>query len=169
MIIVLTGPESCGKTQLSEQLSAHLKFPIVREHARSYLQSMHSGLHYKPSDLLQLLNLQLASEEGATQLILDTDILTLIIWWREKYGPVPAIFQHAMKSQSPRHYLLCAPDLAWQPDPLRENSSDRQRLFDVYQRELVLRNLPFNVVRGFGQSRFDCALAALENVPASAL
>ena len=162
MIIVITGPESCGKTQLAEQLSAELSLPVIHENARSYIQSIASNPHYKPSDLVELLKLQLILEEGADNRILDTDLLTLIIWWREKYGPVPAIFQAAMRSQSPRHYLLCAPDIAWQPDPLRENPSDRERLFELYQHELELRNLPFDVVCGIGQSRLDCALTVLE-------
>ncbi len=166
MIIVLTGPESCGKTQLAEELSVQLNLPVVHEHARAYLHSKDAKPHYQPSDLVELVKLQLLSEEGANSLILDTDLLTLIIWWREKYGPVPDIFQHAMRSQRPRHYLLCAPDIAWQPDPLRENRNDRARLFEVYQRELELRKLPFDVVHGVGPSRTNCAMTALENVRA---
>ena len=162
VIIVLTGPESCGKTQLAEQLSVRLSLPVVAEHARNYLQSMPPGWQYKPSDLIALVKLQQASEEGAHNLILDTDLLTLIIWWREKYGPVPAVFQDAMQCQSPRHYLLCAPDIVWQPDPLRENPLDRERLFEIYQHELRVRDLPFDVVHGIGQKRLDCAIAALE-------
>jgi hypothetical protein len=34
--------------------------------------------------------------------ILDTDLLTLTIWWQEKYGPVPALFNEAWSSQLPR-------------------------------------------------------------------
>lgn len=166
MIIVLTGPESSGKTQLAEALSRQLNLPVVREHARSFLQPRASKPHYQPSDLIQLLELQTRSEEGAHSLILDTDALTLIIWWREKYGPVPEIFQHTMRTQLPRHYLLCAPDLVWQPDPLRENPHDRERLFALYERELTLRGLSFDVVLGVGQSRIDSALAALAKRPA---
>ena len=166
MIIVLTGPESSGKTQLAEALSRQLNLPVVREHARSFLQPGASYTHEQPSDLIQLLELQTRSEEGAHSLILDTDVLSLIIWWREKYGPVPEIFQHTMRTQLPRHYLLCAPDLVWQPDPLRENPHDRERLFALYERELTLRGLSFDVVLGVGQSRIDSALAALAKRPA---
>lgn len=167
MIIVLTGPESCGKTQLAEALSRQLNLPVVHEHARNFLQPRASKPDYQPSDLIQLLELQMNSEQRPGSLILDTDILTLIIWWREKYGPVPEIFQHTMSTQLPRHYLLCAPDLAWQPDPLRENPHDRERLFAVYERELTLRGLSFDVVHGVGQSRLDSALAALKKMPAN--
>lgn len=159
MIIVVTGPESCGKSTLCSALGAHLDMPVIDEPARAYMQSKSN---YQPSDLLNLLDLQIAAEKKASQLILDTDLLTLIIWWREKYGPVPAAFQTAMKTQSPRQYLLCAPDIQWHPDPLRENPHDRERLFDVYQRELEGRKLPFNVIEGAGDSRLECALAALK-------
>ena len=168
MIIALTGPESCGKTQLAEQLSVQLGLPIVYENARTYLYKGQPKPHYQPSDLVALLKLQIACEEGVYSCVLDTDLLTLIIWWREKYGPIPDIFQTAFKSQTPRHYLLCEPDIAWQPDVLRENPHDRKRLFEVYQRELKLRNLPYDVVRGDGRNRFDCAVVALKKVPAKA-
>ena len=168
MIIALTGPESCGKTQLAEQLSVQLNLPIVYEHARTYLQKIQPKRHYQPSDLVALLKLQIACEAGVDSCVLDTDLLTLIIWWREKYGPIPDIFQTAMKSQTPRHYLLCEPDIAWQPDVLRESPHDRKRLFKVYQRELELRNLPYDVVRGDGRNRFDFAVAALDKIPAKA-
>ena len=35
--IVLTGPESCGKTELANQLSEQLSVPCVPEIARDYL------------------------------------------------------------------------------------------------------------------------------------
>ena len=32
--------------------------------------------------------------------------------------------------------MLCRPDIAWKPDPLRENRNNRMELFEMYLKEL---------------------------------
>ena len=49
-IVVITGPESCGKTTLARQLADRWKAPLVSEAARDYLQGKDS---YQKSDLLE--------------------------------------------------------------------------------------------------------------------
>ncbi|HAL42009.1 MAG TPA: hypothetical protein DCP57_06155 [Gammaproteobacteria bacterium] len=161
MDIVITGPESSGKSTLAAWLSQRLGLPLQQEEARSYLGGQ-SG--YLPSDLIRIQERQsqremaLADAPGA---ILDTDILTLMIWWREKYGPLPILFNDAWHRRSPRVYLLCRPDIPWEPDPLRENPLDRDRLFDLYQYEMRLRQVPYRIVQGDGEDRLLGALAGL--------
>jgi nicotinamide riboside kinase len=159
MMIVTTGPESCGKSVLAKLLSAELKLPLIEEYARTYLAT---GFTYQPSDLLKLMELQISSEKALVSGVLDTDLLTLLIWWREKYGPVPDCLRNAMLNQADRHYLLCAPDIDWRPDPLRENPADRARLFDIYISELEGRNLSFSIIRGVGARRLSNALDAIK-------
>lgn len=50
-IIVITGPESSGKTTLANQLSAYWKVPLVKEVARDYLKEIYS---YQQHDLLEI-------------------------------------------------------------------------------------------------------------------
>ena len=99
-----------------------------------------------------------------TDVILDTDLLTLIIWWQEKYGPVPRAYPTQWQRQIPRRYLLCRPDIPWQHDPQRENSTDRDRLFARYQLELSKRQCHFTVCHGTEHERLEQALAAIQNL-----
>jgi hypothetical protein len=44
-------------------------------------------------------------------------------------------------------YLLCYPDLPWEPDPVRENPTIREYLFDWYEREVQALGVPYYIVR----------------------
>ena len=166
MIWVLSGPESSGKSTLANQLSAHLGWPVFPELARQHLEHQISTTkdleyRYKPSDLLYLLQQQLLIEQSIIQsdnVLLDTDLLTLIVWWQEKYGPLPAPFQYAWRTQQPRVHLLCQPDLPWQADPLRENPRDREHLFERYLEQLTQRGCLYGLCRGKGKNRLQSAL-----------
>ena len=67
-----------------------------------------------------------------------------------------------LKSRNIDLYLLPDIDLPWQPDPLREHPDKRKELFNLYLDELKKRNLPFEIVNGFGQQRLANAVNAYE-------
>ena len=164
LIVVCTGPESSGKTTLAQALAAHLKVPLVREQARDYL----STPRYVPTDILNIAARQVAAERDArvqaSLACADTDLQVLYIWWQERFGPAPSALARAYATQSPRLYLLCRPDLPWQADPLRENPNDRDRLFELYRRDLSARELNFAIVEGQGQARVEQALGSVAGV-----
>jgi len=168
VIWVLTGSECSGKTSLAQQLHTYLGWPLVPELARGYLNERYAksgNYRYRPSDLLALAAMQERTEaQLGTDAILDTDLLTLIIWWQEKYGPVPRAYPTQWQRQIPRRYLLCRPDIPWQHDPQRENSTDRDRLFARYQLELSKRQCHFTVCHGTEHERLEQALAAIQNL-----
>jgi nicotinamide riboside kinase len=170
VIFVVTGPESSGKSTLTKALADRLDWPMFPELARAYLQDraeVDGQSYYRPSDLLTLAAQQQALEETWTfdeHWVLDTDLLTLLIWWQEKYGPAPEAFQLGWAKQARRHYLLCEPDLPWVADPLRENPHDRQRLLQCYRQELIQRNCSFSICSGIGPSRLEGALAAIGQI-----
>ena len=170
MILVLTGPECSGKSSLAAQLHAHLDWPLLPELARAYLDDRYaqSGIYrYRPSDLLNLASMQRQAEAlkcNKDDAILDTDLLTLIVWWQEKFGPVPRQLSSQWQCQATRRYLLCKPDMPWQPDPQRENPSDRDRLYALYEAELSNRGCKYSICEGNEQARLAQALTAIKSV-----
>ncbi len=161
MHICITGPESSGKTALSRRLAEALERPVLTEASREYL----SSTDYLPSDLLAIAQLHVGRERslrGAA--VLDTDLQVVCLWWQDKFGPLPAELSAGYAEQTPRFYLLCYPDLPWQPDPLRENPHDRDRLFELYERDLNNRQLDYAVVRGRDEARLTCALDAVQRI-----
>ena len=163
--VVITGPESTGKTQLAAQLAREFGCLWTPEIAREYLTEHGAG--YGPEDVRTMARLQAerSAELAASsaQLVFDdTDVLTHRIWYREKYGERDPELE-AMPLEGDL-YLLCAPDLAWAADPLREHpkESDRARHFELYKTELEHSKKTYAVVSGQGSARKVNAMRTLE-------
>jgi nicotinamide riboside kinase len=164
--IAVTGPESSGKTTLAMALSNALSAVLVNEYARSYLKEKRSG--YFPEDLDIIAKRQFnATVAGlsaqSNYLVSDTDMHTMSIWYKEKYGYVSSEIKSLLHKEEFKVYLLCRPDIAWEPDPLRENPNDRERLFNLYFSSLKEYNRCFGIVEGNGASRLENALNILRN------
>lgn len=149
--IVLTGPESTGKTTLAHQLANIFQCPIVREYARTYLTLLPRP--YVELDLMDIARGQMAWQQSLLKdqpplLIADTDLLTILIWQEQKYGRVDPNLFNQWQQNFGTLYFLCSPDIPWESDPLRESETDRLRLFTVYQKWLQRYNLPFVTLSG---------------------
>ena len=132
--IIITGPESSGKTTLCQQLSNHFNIPFTQEFARLYIDSLDRD--YIINDLLSIAKQQLKSEFKSQ--LLDTDLITIKVWSEYKYGRCDKwILDEIEKQKSEkRFYILCSPDIPWQTDNQRENPNDRKKLFEIYKKEL---------------------------------
>ena len=168
--VVLTGPESSGKSTLAQDLSEALGQPYAAEAARTYLaEQPFQGME----DLIAIHRAQRqASEELVSQntrglgnspsvAIEDTDALTTWIWAEEKFGEVPIEIQADFTQHPPMLYLLCHPEIPWEPDPLRENPMDRDRLFDRHVALLEANGHTYVVLRGDRSERLAEALRVL--------
>ena len=144
--IIVTGPESSGKTTLCKNLSEHFKIPFAKEYARIFLDEL--DRNYTQSNLLKIAGGQLKSEQN-TQL-LDTDLITIKIWSEYKYGSCDKwiLTQIEKQKSEKRFYLLCKPNIPWQPDKQRENPSDREALFEIYKQELDDLGHKYFIVEG---------------------
>lgn len=167
--VAIVGPESCGKTTLATALASHFHASLVPEFSRTFLEKR--GPEYSEKDLLGIAQGQIASEELVARelpalLICDTDLLTIRIWSEEKYGRChPWIMQHSERRQYDL-WLLCKPDLPWEPDPLRENPDDRERLFERYEELLDQLGKPYAVISGAGELRTLLAIGFVEGIVA---
>jgi nicotinamide riboside kinase len=164
-IIVLTGPESCGKSTLSEALARYWQAPLVPEAARHYLEQDPS---YTESDLLTIARLQQQLEADAltgapARLVCDTDLLVIMIWSEVKYGRcdpwITETFEANQQMESVRRrYCLCDYHMPWQSDPLRENPDNRHELFTLYQEKLDSYKLHYVIAKGNPQERLQQTL-----------
>lgn len=161
--IVISGPECCGKTTLAISLGQHFNEPVVAEYARTFINGL--GRPYVEDDLLDIALGQTFSEEQAMMkadrfILCDTDVLTLRIWGKEKYGSFHKRLNALWFDDLPHLYLLCKPDIPWEPDPQRENPEDRNRLFDIYQKEIERAKVNYAVIEG--EKRFEEAVRLID-------
>ena len=161
--IIVTGPESSGKTTLCKALSEHYNLPFTKEFAREYLTDL--GKNYLQEDLLKIATGQLENEQliiNNQQISLhDTDLITLKIWSDYKYGNCTNWILEQIKKQKAenRFYLLCKPDLKWDYDPLRENPTNRNELLEIYKQELENLGHKFIIIKG--EDRNEQAIESL--------
>ena len=155
--VIVTGPESSGKTTLCKQLSEQFKIPFTEEFSRKYIDDL--DRKYLQEDLVIIAKEQLENEQltrNNKQLSLhDTDLITLKIWSEYKYGNCNdcILSQIEQQKQEKRFYFLCSPDIPWQEDPQRENPHNREELFEIYKVEL--EQLGHNYFILEGQKRLE--------------
>jgi len=168
--IVITGPESTGKSRLTSALGEVMNWPSCREYAREYLETRNGT--YTEADLLSIARGQLhlddatratAEAKGSEGYLADTDLMTIEIWSDFVFRHCDPEIRRLSSGESADCYLLCDIDLPWEPDPLREHPQHREELFSLYQRELEQRNRPFQIVRGSDNERLQNAIDALIN------
>ena len=144
--IIVTGPESSGKTTLCKALSKYFNLPFSKEYAREYLDAL--SRNYNQDDLLKMAKGQLQAENRMQ--LLDTDLITFKIWSEYKYGSCDKWILNQIKKQESkkRFYLLCKPDIPWEKDSQRENPNDRENLFKVYKKEIGSLGREYFIVEG---------------------
>ncbi|MFM1932194.1 MAG: hypothetical protein RL226_1497 [Bacteroidota bacterium] len=164
MKIAITGPESSGKTELAIALSGKLGWPYVPEAARWYLHKRNGS--YSRSDLLEIAKLQydwwMKTAQFSHSFICDSDMVVVAVWELEKFGSLSQDLSKLLDSIRFDCVLLCAPDLPWEYDPLRENPHDRDRLFERYKEVLEAHDIPFAIVSGQGDERLALAQQLIE-------
>lgn len=167
-ILVITGPESSGKTTLASQLADYWKAPLVHEVSRDYLNNKDS---YQQHDLLEIAKQQHKKEQtvlshSPEKIVCDTDLLVIMIWSEVKYGHcdpwITNTFENSIKQKTfSRYYYLCDPNIPWQADPLRENPHNRDELFDLYLKKIEDYELAYSIVDGEPEERLQQALLFL--------
>ncbi len=159
MLIVITGPESSGKTTLGKVLADRLNLPFRAEFAREYLSSKSS---YNASDIENIGQTQELQDKSLTSAILDTDSSVLKIWYEHRYKNNSPILDNYWGNYdfANRVYLLCYPDIPWEYDPLREHRELNQRitLFKKYEKLLSSVNARWHIIKGQRQQRIQTAL-----------
>ena len=170
--IVLFGPESTGKSTLAAQLAKHFQTTWVPEYMRTYLE--HKWKTNKTAiskkDLLPIVKGQIITENEATlaaqrYLFCDTNILQLKVYC-EYYYPegYPAFVDEMATKGCYDYYFLTDIDVPWDADILRDRPYDRTTLFRMFEATLVNNNLPYTLLSGNEETRFEKALKILNEL-----
>ena len=150
--IAIVGPESTGKSTISQALAKHYNVPWVPEYARYYCAALTSDCTLQ--DEINMFHGQVALEDSilstteAEFIICDTTFLTVKIWSDEILGETPSIVLEALTNRTYDFYVLLDIDLPWQEDPLRDFPHMREHFMDIWHKELKALNSSYVVVGG---------------------
>ncbi len=169
--ICVFGPESTGKTTLSQQLASSYETITTPEYARVFLEALERDPTAADMPIIGLG--QIALEESQVPdcnrvVFTDTDALTTTIWSQTLFGAVDAKLQAAADAHAKRYdmYLLTDIDLPFEPDPIRYLPNQRETFFAACKAALEQRDLPYSIVSGTGAERLKCALDAVAGIVA---
>lgn len=162
--ILITGPESTGKSELARDLASHYQGHVVPEYSRDYIQNL--GRSYLFSDVEQIALKQVEEYEDSTKLewvFFDTWLIITKVWFRVVYNRVPPWLDKSIRIATFDLVLLCDTDIPWIPDSVRENGgSMREELLQRYKDELNFYGLDWVLVNGSGLDRSRCAKQYIE-------
>ncbi|WP_423127032.1 AAA family ATPase [Gaoshiqia sp. Z1-71] len=167
-IIVITGPESTAKSTLTNELSVYFEAASYQEYAREYLAA--KGSRYTWDDVAEIARVQLrqyyeARNSSEELVFFDTWLIITKVWFEWAYKRLPDWLEQAIDENPVDLYLLCKPDLPWEPDPLREHGgAEREQLFQIYKQELINRGFPFVEIGGLGDERVLNAIKAVKSI-----
>ena len=161
--LIITGPESTGKSTIAEYLSNALDIEWIKEYSRFYLSQRDGIYEYDDLELMAKQAYSIIEENKAINLILDTDILTYKIWSEVKFQKTSDWINKKMNVLPKQLYLLCYPDIQWIEDPLRESQHERHDLFIKYEQSLIKHNASYFIICGSKKVRFQTALDLATN------
>ncbi len=149
--IVLSGPESTGKSVTAQFLARQFNLTYVPEFAREFLEVNGPEYDFQLVCKMARRHYQIQQEqihETEGIIILDTDLINYLVWQKTVFKQVDPWLINTLESQSDHRYLICKPDIPWEPDPLRENPSNRQSLFEQHLLEIKSRGRRYKVLSG---------------------
>ena len=155
MRVGIIGPESCGKSTLARYLAKRYNGVLVPEYPREYIErkgskevSFDELCEIAKHQIEEIQSLADRSERLEDVCFFDTELIVTKVWFEYAFGRVPKWLENAIKEYPMDVYLLCAPDIPWEPDPTRYNGSDaiRQELFARYEQEIQSLNIPYYII-----------------------
>lgn len=99
-------------------------------------------------------------------LFVDTDMYIMKVWCEYVFGKCHPFIIEQINIRKYDFYLLCNPDLPWEPDELREypDEASRIELYNIYKNLLQNQATPFIEITGNYNERLQKAIAAVDNL-----
>ena len=164
--VCLTGAESTGKSELAKELARHFSAALVPEYSREYALLRQNELSY--SDVGPIAHGQIEREDRAQaglpaphMIILDTDLLSTVVYSRHHFGAVPQWVAEAARKRLADFYLLLDIDVPWIWDPVRDSGQTRVTLHEDFSHGLHEFGARYALISGNWDERFRRSIEAI--------
>lgn len=165
-IMVITGAESTGKSELTQQLARHYGVPFVAEYAREYIEKLQCPYNYADIEqiaLMQYAQMQCAAALNCRFVFFDTWLVITKVWFQVVFNRTPEWIDEAIHDAPVKLFLLCDTDIPWIPQPIRENGGEmRLKLSEKYKSEIISLGFDYQIVSGSGEKRLQNSLKIID-------
>lgn len=169
-VLVLCGPESSGKSWLSAELQQRFGGLLVGEYVRHFIEQNPRDTCL--ADIPAIARGQLAWEDHARAqqpglLILDTHLLSNMLWSKTLFGACPAWIEEQLLARHYDLHLVLSPQMVeWTDDGQRcqPQLSERQAFFQASCDWLHRHQRPLQVIEGDWSERRRQALLSVEQL-----
>ena len=169
--VIVTGGECTGKTTLARALAARWRTTWAAEAAREVALARAGVLgpedvpgiartHVRLADAAE----SAAGEAGRPVVFLDQDLFSTSVYARHYYGDCPHWIERLAAERRGDLYLLCAPDLPWESDGVRDRPVAREEIHALFAAALSAAGAWVVEVTGLGPAREALAAAAVTNL-----
>ncbi|HVO52537.1 MAG TPA: ATP-binding protein [Thermoanaerobaculia bacterium] len=169
--VVLTGGECTGKTTLARALAARRGTSWAAEAAREVALSRPGVLGPEDVPVIARAHVRLAEDAeraardaGRGVVFLDQDLLSTVVYARHYYGDCPRWIERLAAERQGDLYLLCAPDLPWESDGVRDRPAAREEMHALFAAALAGAGARVAGVSGVGTAREERAAAAVSEL-----
>lgn len=174
--LILTGPESTGKSTLANTLAERLDAVVISEYLRDYFE-LHGSIGQE--DCIPIAEGQwqresnaakLASDEGKP-VVCDCDLISSLVYNDHYYKDADPDLRKTWETWSGRHlkslkqpphsprlYLLCGIDWPWIADDQRDAPDLRAYFYDAFRTCLQSSQLDYLELTGSLEERLDQVL-----------
>lgn len=165
--IVVTGPESTGKTTLSQKLAQHFNTVWAHEYAREYLDK--KGRYVIEEDIPHIarghieLEQRLAGQANRVMFI-DTDLITTKIYAGHYFGSCPQFIIDQGKTREYDDRFMMNIDIPWVEDPQRDLGHRREEFLDIFKNEYTSIGFRYTMISGSFEERFKAAICQTERI-----
>lgn len=164
-VLVLTGAESTGKSWLAARLQRRFGGVVVGEYVRHFIE--HEQRDTCPDDIPAIARGQLLWEDAARGvmpelLILDTHLLSNMVWSQTLFGSCPAWLEDELLARRYDQHLLLSPEGAeWHADGQRcqPDAAERWHFHEACGTWLERHQQPFVEIAGDWVQREQVAVA----------
>lgn len=173
--IVMVGPESSGKTTMSNMLSERLSTSMVREYGADYIDNLDMNKNTRNNKDFTIMDINhiaagqiyledMASTGGNKIIICDTDLMTTQIWSEIYFGTCPKwIVDESYNRKYYMHFLMDI-DFDWKDEGIREFPDKRQWHFNRIKSELDKRKLRYEIISGNPEERLNKILKRISSI-----
>jgi HTH-type transcriptional repressor of NAD biosynthesis genes len=171
--ICFVGPESTGKTTISQLMAKEYKTVYVPEYAASVINQQNGN--FFSHNVEQVAIAQTRTETALTHMankimMCDTDVITTMVWSEILFGSYPPVLDSLIKNNHYDMTFLFSPDVPWIDDSHRkvlqnsENSETRMLFFNKIKAKLEFYDREYIVVSGNYVNRQNIVKEQIDNV-----